>query len=1652
MMTNPETVTSVQRADAKTVNATSSAVQTVDVGEGCIVSPAAGSVLLERPEAGQSYAVAMEAGRKYVFDFAKDEVKSFEKSGADLKMAFSDGGVVTLKGFNAAVENDAPAVLKFTAVVDSGQVSGIVNAAVEAPAQDIKEEEAQSGVRKSAPKSDQGAEGGEAPQNIEPAAGDEAVQQKGEPSAQDVADIEPAAGPSGPIGRSNSGYGFNSSFEAQGVLPLDDIGPINPTALIYGLPEIRLDLGGSRDSSGQPASQPPQPVVEIGSTQVYEDGHVATNLYAEPGSAGGILTIVISGIPDGWTVTGPGVFDPAAGTYTFTTASGAVFTGADNPIFTPPADSDVDALGLIFTVTETDPSTGLTGSASGIFDIIVDAVADQPDIIADDQCGFEGASLDVDLHALTGEEVNNGPGSDDGSETITGYEISGVPDGFVLSAGTLVSPGVYVLTPAEIAGLKITPINPNFFGSIELVAKVFTTENPVSDTDFDFTNNNAEDKDTFTLTWKPVINPPSILVNGGIDDAYVSEDGCVEVPVVAALGSNPNVNEFLTVTITGIDPAWGDFIFTVGTYDPASGTWTVVLPPGASLDTVLQFKPAPDSDIDLSGLVATATATDPDAGISASANDGFNVLVDAVADIPNVDGQDVCAEEGTCVPFVITTSVNDTDGSEVIEMVIVRGLPTGVTLTAGSYDSSLGGWVLSPAQLSGLGVNIPDGTAVGDYALSIESIAFEQNTSGSEINPADNRASAFDQVILCIKPDDIPVLVQPETVSVDESNLAPTTSITDQVQADFGSDGPGIFAGNGTFFIGTITSGGDPVSVNFDAASNSYTGSAGGSVVFTLVIQNDGTYTFTLLGTLDHPDGSNHDDSLPLEFGVVATDSDGDSANGVITVHVRDDGPCAADDNVSFDSLESSISGNVIVNDTLSQDAPNTVTKVAFGGVEVIVDPVTGATIDGDHGTLHINADGTYTYTLFQCPPKGGGTAGGTASLDPVASDANGIQSSLTKNGITVSVLNSGSFDISWVNSPDGNGLGIDNLNTSDSKKIWPSGETFGISFEQDAASVSITIAEIGDNNDDGLHGAEYVIHFADGSTYAGEQQFAPAGIVDGHFTFTLNSADFGGKLIASVDVFSSDAGQFKAASMLLNNVQVRYPGGDDCGCQTDAFTYTLTDFDGDSDTAVLTLACVEGTLIVGENVHDNEKSTVPHRVGGDEGIIAGGAGADILVGDAGGGFLEQRTQDYNMVFMLDVSGSMASPQGNSRLSLLVNAMKSLMNDLGAYDDGVIKVHMIAFSTDVRSEGTFVVTDASGLANAITYLGGLSANGYTNYEDPMQHAIDWLQGSEALGGSAITTSYFISDGQPNRFNNSSGTPTSGSSSVVMGEITGSDGTNEVALLQGLSDEVIGVGINIGSDISRLNTIDSDGVAINVTDPGDLTAVLADLNPVLYLDAAGNDVLNGGAGSDIIFGDVLFTDDLAFMHGLASDPGSGWAVFERLEAGHSLLDPSWTREETIAFIRGNAEALAQESIATNGHGRTGGHDVINGGAGNDLIFGQEGNDVITGGIGNDTLYGGSGADRFVFNGLDEGIDEIRDFSTAEGDVIDLSSILAGFDPLTDLISDYVVKTEVGGSTHLAVDVTGAAGVGGAVAFAVLTGVTGLDLDLAIKAVA
>ncbi len=891
--------------------------------------------------------------------------------------------------------------------------------------------------------------------------------------------------------------------------------------------------------------------------------------------------------------------------------------------------------------------------------------------------------------------------------------------------------------------------------------------------------------------------------------------------------------------------------------------------------------------------------------------------------------------------------------------------------------------------------------------------------------------------------DDKPIIIKPAAEVVDETFLGPIVE-TGTVDADFFGDGPGtikpdgITSSSGSKLNGNLTSLGETVTITQTA--NGYVGTVNGGAtnVFTLTIDPaTGDYTFTLNRVLDHQDGSNPNDVITLNFGVVGTDSDGDTASTSITVNVVDDAPIAKND---VNTGEGVRTGNVVTGanggagaaDDLSNDTPNKVTKIAFGGTSVNVPNAGEATINGQYGQLKISADGSYTYTPFALPYQGGGT---TSSMSPGASNFTGIQNTVTKNGITVKSANGA--DLTWYDNGDGGGIGIapDNIYT---------GEKLEVDF---AASdkVTITIADLGTNNKQG--GIDYVVHLANGQTVTGEFDVGPVPHADGIASFTLNSSSFGGQQIVGVDLSTVANSALPIASFTVQNIIV---SSHDCPPDQgpDQFVYTLTDRDGDSSTATLTVEGNQPILVVGENVDDKSGSKIEHRIGCDHGEIIGKRAADILIGDVGGSKQIAQNKDFNVVLILDISGSMGEGPG-SKLQLLKDAVSHLLQDFNNYDTGTIKVHVVPFGTTAFASGTFTVTDTAGYNSAVSFVQAMDNNNqqFTNYEAPMISALNWLNGNLTNDpiANADTYTYFVSDGEPNHYVGTSGQTVNANNNAqtVMNEIHGvSDGSDEVGQLQAKS-QLVAVGIDIsGTTLARLDTIDENGDAVDVQNANDLDAAFQNLNPLNQLTETGDDVLTGGDGNDLIFGDTINTDALATAQGLSTNPGAGWQVIELLEAGLGT-NAAWDRDDTIAYIKANAVAMSDETVS-NGQGRQGGNDTLSGGAGNDIIFGQEGDDVITGGAGNDTLYGGSGDDVFKFVNLGgEGVDTVKDFEI--GDILDVSGLLVGYNSVQDSINDFVFKTESGGNTTIHVNADGVGGLAGATAIATLEGIVGLNIQ-------
>jgi predicted extracellular nuclease len=152
---------------------------------------------------------------------------------------------------------------------------------------------------------------------------------------------------------------------------------------------------------------------------------------------------------------------------------------------------------------------------------------------------------------------------------------------------------------------------------------------------------------------------------------------------------------------------------------------------------------------------------------------------------------------------------------------------------------------------------------------------------------------------------------------------------------------------------------------------------------------------------------------------------------------------------------------------------------------------------------------------------------------------------------------------------------------------------------------------------------------------------------------------------------------------------------------------------------------------------------------------------------------------------------------------------------------------------------------------------------------------------------------------------------------------------------------------------------------------------------------GADTLRGMGGNDVI----LVSENVALIDG-----GDG---FDRLIVTGRIAgisDEKLIGIERIEVRDGATLNLGNITATTAGVtilSTAGGGSTFTGTQAGETIKGGAGDDVLAGGLGADRVRGGAGADTFLFRSFDDMADQTRDrildFSSAEGDTIDLSSI-------------------------------------------------------------
>ena len=382
------------------------------------------------------------------------------------------------------------------------------------------------------------------------------------------------------------------------------------------------------------------------------------------------LSVVIGNVPTGATLSAG--TDNGDGTWSLTPSD------LDGLTVTPPSNYS-GSFDLTVTAISAE-ADGDTATTNATITVDVSGVADAPSLTVQHASGAEDTPVGLDITPALSDT--------DGSETLS-VVVGGVPTGATLSAGMDNGDGTWTLTPADLDGLTVTPPS-NFSGSFDLSVTAISAE---ADGD------TATTTSSMTVEVSGVADAPALVVSAasGFEDAPIGLD-------IAPNLTDTDGSESLSIVIGGV-PTGATLSAGV---DNGDGTWTLA---PSDLDG-LRINP-PSNYSGSFDLTVTATSTEAD-GDSTDSTSTLTVEVASVTDAPSLTVSDASGAEDTAISLDIAAALTDPDGPETLDDLVIGGVPTGATLSAGT-DNGDGTWTLAPSDLDGLRITPPE-----DFAGTIE--------------------------------------------------------------------------------------------------------------------------------------------------------------------------------------------------------------------------------------------------------------------------------------------------------------------------------------------------------------------------------------------------------------------------------------------------------------------------------------------------------------------------------------------------------------------------------------------------------------------------------------------------------------------------------------------------------------------------------------------------------------------------------------------------------------------------------------------------------------------------------------------------------------------------------------------------------------------
>ncbi|MEO0328720.1 MAG: type I secretion C-terminal target domain-containing protein [Pseudomonadota bacterium] len=1354
------------------------------------------------------------------------------------------------------------------------------------------------------------------------------------------------------------------------------------------------------------------------------------------------ITMTNGEIPTYSDMSGGSVTNLGGGQYLITGSQVGIQATLDTFTVTPPLHSDAD-IPIVVSATTLD-ADGSTSSNSRNRNIRVRAVADTPGGTADDAIGIEDNAIVLNLSAIDSADT-------DGSE-VTSVLLTGLPAGSsvtgIVGAGSISQQGDdWLIEAADITQLNailgtieyMPP--PDFSGVIDAQMQVISTEaetgNQVADKTATFTDN-------FTITVSQTADAPILTIVDSVEGAAGFEDELIPLSIDVRL-SDEDGSELLGDIIISDIPTGASLVDATGALvGTITGSGEVTIPVSALAG--LHILPQQDSNED---FVLTVTASSIESAQGLIGDNDFdtssgtlvvNVIGTADPAILSSISVNAIEDEPIAIGSAISASIGDADGSETLYFVI-NGLPDGIVPSAGSYIG--GGWQVSAADLPGLTIPAPadfSGDFVAEYAPGLEVAAISQEDDGDQ-------TLVTAQLTIIVEPVVDDLNWSPSVTVAEDNNIALLSAVppalsdadsSEQIESytfDFNNiiADAGISSNvldvddfinnfiNGSFNDnqdGTITVAAENLSsVSLDAAAF-FDSNRDFNIPFSLEISDTGLSVVTanianslvvnLVGVADEPTVFAEDYSggtgeiIPInssgtEFGGESTDTDDNQGQ-------------ATSESVHY----------IVSN--LNSD-PNL--QIAF------VDATTGTLVgfNNNDGTWTLRPEDLTNIAIVSAP----GTSGSvTLTLTTIATE-NDFDVATTSTNFDVDIApgtGGGTVDVPLQPIVNVNPMSVDEDGSI----------TLDIQVSFDPADPSnppptISVVLSGIPSDAGVEGAFY--NPVNNSWVTDAATISSGGVI------VTPAPDWSGTIDFEIDAIATNESLQEAST---NDVPVQI----EVVAVADGPNILFDTQGGNEDTGI--------PVSIGVSLLDTNGSQAEELV--EPILVTVGNGASLSAGVDLGGGVYQLTLDQ-------LSGLTVMPQTNNGddIPITVEAVSietSNGNTNSATFTGNVPINAVADAPETSA------ADSSGDEDTAIELTGLSA-GLVDVDGSETLSIvlegipegsilsagsnngdgSWTLTSAELSGLNLTppanfsgaigltlTAFSIDD---------NGTRASSSSSFELTVSPVADSAVITTLpVGGDSGEAIALNLNIApGDVNGSN----DGES-----PPETTQVqLVGVEPGLIVTADGGIVTDIGDTIWVFEGTVEQANSLAIIaDGIDGDFTIGVSV--------EMVDDTSVGTPVTGNINLSVHAVADQPLVgtTDGDVLTGaggndnldgleGDDVLVGNAGSDVINGGDGADIITGGIGADILTGGQDADTFVWDAIDilsASTDEITDFDTSSGDVLDVSAILPDFDTGSDVLSDFLNLSVQGSNTIVQVDQSGIANF--TVSLVNLTDTSGLDL--------